>query len=341
MSPLRAISLFAAMMITPLAARAADLLPPPPMVDAPLRGAIIADPGDPGGWYIRGDVGVAINTASYSSTFDKLTNTAGGTLNVTTLTNAQNSIGDTAFIRAGVGYQFNNWFRADLTAEYQTSAAYHRVIQYPGAGLPGTSTCTAGMTCSDFYSGSVAAAAFLANGYLDMGTWNGLTPYVGAGVGFARLSMMGLTDVGVGIGSATDTSKTNLAWALMTGVAYNINSRLKLEMGYRYLNMGELVSNPIVCTDQTQCFFERQHIKLASHDFHLGMRWLFADSMGASTLVSSSAVLPSSGYASGGCCASSGAVATGAYTTGGQVVGSSRVVSGGGASGGYIASRGY
>ena len=33
------------------------------------------------------------------------------------------SIGDSAIFGVGVGYQFNNWFRGDVTGEYRTSAA--------------------------------------------------------------------------------------------------------------------------------------------------------------------------------------------------------------------------
>ena len=32
------------------------------------------------------------------------------------------------------------------------------------------------------------------NGYADLGTWSGVTPYVGAGVGFAYNKLSGFTD---------------------------------------------------------------------------------------------------------------------------------------------------
>jgi opacity protein-like surface antigen len=142
---------------------------------------------------------------------------------------------------------------------------------------------SAGSTfCQDAYSGDVGESVFLANGYVDVGTWHGLTPYVGAGVGVARLTMRGLTDTSSGQGGAaggvaSDSTTTGFAWALMTGVSYTINPRLKLEMGYRYLNMPKLTSGPIVCTSVPDCFYERQSVKMSSSDVHIGMRWMFAE----------------------------------------------------------------
>jgi opacity protein-like surface antigen len=334
MSPLRALSLAATVAIAPQVARAADMLPPPPMVEAPLRGAIIADPGEMSGWYIRGDVGVNINTATYDSTFNA-TNALGGPAPlISTLGVPQKSLGDTAFIRAGFGYQFNNWFRADITAEHHTSAQYHKTLTY-------TQFCPVGSTfCQDTYSGDVGANVFLVNGYVDLGTWYGLTPYVGAGVGLASLKMQGLTDTssgqaGTAGGTAPDTSKSGLAWAVMAGLSYNINSRLKLEMGYRYLNMPKLTSGAILCTSVPDCFFERQGVKMSSSDFHIGMRWMFADSMGSSGMFQGSSVaLPSAHPCCGGAAAGYG----GGAVVGAGGYGGGQVVSGGGYGGGQVVS---
>ena len=38
--------------------------------------------------------------------------------------------------------------------------------------------------------------------------------------------------------------------------------------------MGSLKSNPIVCSNLNGCHYEVQNLKLASHDLHIGMRWL-------------------------------------------------------------------
>jgi opacity protein-like surface antigen len=184
-------------------------------------------------------------------------------------------LGDSTIIGLGVGYKFNNWLRADVTGEYRTAGHFGAVESY------GPTFCTsASGRCYDSYSASISNAVFLANGYVDIGTWYGLTPFVGAGVGFASSTVRGLTDTGnslgaQGFGWAADKTTTNFAWALMAGLGYTVNSNLKLELGYRYLNMGTVTSAGINCTNAPACGNEVQRFKLASHDIRLGMRWMF------------------------------------------------------------------
>src|SRR6185437_8650685 len=81
---------------------------------------------------------------------------------------------------------------ADVTGEYRTSQAYNAgtsYVNYVPGGAGGTAgVCgdvTAVARCSDFYHGTVQSSVFLANGYVDLGSWYGITPFVGAGVGVA------------------------------------------------------------------------------------------------------------------------------------------------------------
>ena len=90
----------------------------------------------------------------------------------------------------------------------------------------------------------------MANGYFDLGTWHCITPFVGGGVGIAAHKFAGLTDLageprpGRRHRAATPT---NFAWAVMAGLALNVTPNLKIELGYRYLDMGTINSNPIQC----------------------------------------------------------------------------------------------
>ena len=243
-------------------AAAADLLPPPPPIPAPIPA-----PLDTSGWYIRADVGVGIDDSyAFRSTLDA-TNPSGGA--APPISRVFSNVGGSAIFGLGVGYQINNWFRADITGEYRTGASYR-------AGVAYVAGCGASF-CLDTYNANYWKAVGLVNGYVDLGTWWGLTPFVGAGVGFAYSGMNGLTDNGLGNGFAADTKKTSFAWALHAGVGYAITERLKLEASYRYLNTGTFTANPIICEATPGCFFERQSFKAASHDFRIGMRWMFAD----------------------------------------------------------------
>jgi opacity protein-like surface antigen len=239
-------------------AQAADLLPPPPPPPEPVAF---------GGWYIRGDVGVGINELSSERSTLNPFNPAGGP--APAFARVETTIGDAAITGIGVGYQFNNWLRFDGTAEYRTSAAYRAVNAY-------TAFCPANF-CQDSYTANVASGVFLANAYIDFGTWYGVTPFIGAGVGGAIHRFSGLTDVGVGSGFSPDRNVDNLAWAVMAGLGFNVTPNLKLEISYRYLDMGTLRSNPITCESIGGCFFETQSFHLTSNDVRVGFRYMFAD----------------------------------------------------------------
>ncbi len=246
------------------AAFGADLLPPPPLLEPPPP----IDVG--GGWYLRGDVGVgALQMNSWRSTLQPFDETGQSFANSGNLfVPAFASIGDTTFAGVGFGYQFNHWFRADITGEYRTEATYRAGIAganpYP---LPG------GWTGFDTYNGGVSTALFMANGYFDLGTWHCVTPFVGSGVGVAAHKFAGLTDSGGGV--ATDATPTNFAWAVMAGLALNVTPNLKIELGYRYLDMGDVKSNPVHCLQAQGCWQEVHSFNLASQDVRLGLRYAF------------------------------------------------------------------
>ena len=246
-------------------ALAADLLPPPPPVDAPLRGAIFENSG----FYVRGDAGVAINNPGPGSS----------TITGTTLTNLtydwqHESVG--AIVGLGAGYQFNSWFRADLTGEWHDGGKWTSQESYDSTGCVNTGTGR----CLDQYSAKINHGVFLANGYADLGTWGGLTPYVGVGLGTAYNSIGGITDTfptfpGTPAVSNSAT-KWTFAWALMAGMSFDVTQNLKLDVSYRYLNMGSMDGGTVVCNGACG-IRETQHFKFSSNDIRIGLRYMFGE----------------------------------------------------------------
>jgi len=268
------------------AAAAADLLPPPPAYEPPPP---ISAP-EMGGWYIRGDVGVGVN------------NVAGAQTNPTGLSTLpagdsgseswyNNAISDAALFDVGVGYQVNNWFRADVTGELRGSAGYSGLQVINIAAGP-----DAGYQAADFYKGNLSSVLGLVNAYADLGSWYGVTPYVGAGVGVSFNHFSGASDQGQigaagGLGPVSPSggvfgasTTTNLAWALMAGFDYSINHNLKLELGYRYLDYGKFRSGGSSCLsgngaagsfNVANCggAFTVASKELTSNDFRLGLRY--------------------------------------------------------------------
>src|SRR5262249_60828064 len=86
-------------------------------------------------------------------------------------------IDPTGVIGGGVGYKINQWFRTDLTVDYEWDSDWH--------GRAPCGGCAGNKTSKEW--AKVSAWTFLANAYIDLGTWSGITPYVGAGVGGSHI----------------------------------------------------------------------------------------------------------------------------------------------------------
>ena len=77
-----------------------------------------------------------------------------------------------------------------MTGEYRTKAKVKVIGSYK-------EFCGTGGTCFNAYQdANQSAAVFMANAYIDLGTWWCLTPYIGAGVGGAYNRITGINDVG-------------------------------------------------------------------------------------------------------------------------------------------------
>ncbi|MDE2469830.1 MAG: porin family protein [Bradyrhizobium sp.] len=269
----------AAALLAATAAHAADYQQPPPPVYVPPPAI-----EEFSSWYLRGDIGFSNqnvkslkldNPAQYSglSSFNQTTNfDAAGTYQI------------------GVGYQFNNWFRADITGQYRGSA------NFKGTDL--TSFPWGGATANgiDNYSASKSELLFLANAYADLGTWWCVTPFIGAGVGTARVSINGFTDTGVtnanftvgppavpvvsgppvaSFASAGSASQWNFAWALHAGLAYRVTPNVTLELAYSYVNLGDGVTGVASTFDGSSGGHVFKFNNITSNDVKLGVRWNF------------------------------------------------------------------
>jgi opacity protein-like surface antigen len=273
MSGSRALVIVGAVLAGISPARAADMLPPLPELEPPpLRGAV----EESSGFYMRGYAGAAAVSASdLRSTFSD-----GSTLASLGAVDGPVSVGDNFILGVGAGWQFTPWLRADLTAEYRGSASFQSSVTYQ---TPYSSWCLpgSGISCGDQYTGLVKTGLFLANGYFDIISWYGFTPFVGGGVGVAAYQTTGVKDAALypnfpgAFGFAPNSSGINFAWSLTGGVAYAIAPNLKFDVAYRYVNMGTFKTGAIVCNDQSNgsCHGEVQSFNMASNDILFGLRW--------------------------------------------------------------------
>jgi opacity protein-like surface antigen len=249
---------------------AADLpIAAPPMYAPP-------PPADFGGWYLRGDIG--FSNQSVNRVLD--TNAAAYNNVVVSQTS---SFGSAGIFDLGVGYQFNNWFRADVTAQWRGKSNFTGLDVVTGIGP------LAGFVGTDSYTATKSELLFLANAYVDLGTWWCVTPFIGAGIGTARVSIADFTDTGffhippfpsapvTSFNFAGRASQWNFAWAAHAGLAYKVTPSVTLELAYSYVDMGPGLTGPTFSFDQvtntTHAPFRFND--LTSHDLTLGVRWNF------------------------------------------------------------------
>lgn len=226
-------------LLLPGAAMAADMpgLVPPP-VTAPIAHILPSPTGL--AWYLRGDLGYywgRMDSAQSAAPF----------ANPTT-----NDLGSGATGGVGVGVK-SDWLRTDLTVDY-TGMKYTGTVATPGDT-----------------TAKVTAITALFNGYLDLGSWYGLTPYVGAGAGVSNLRTYDYASTAAPpfTGGLSHT-QWKFAWALMGGVAYAVAPNILVDLGYRYMDFGDVTT----ASDASGAMILKN---LAAHEVRVGVRWSFDD----------------------------------------------------------------
>lgn len=209
-------------------ARSADM--PPIFEEAP---ALVREFGS--GWYLRGDIAYRMNMRPTATMSDGVA--------ITT-----SRFEDTFVAGAGVGFKAG-WFRIDLTADYGTRTKFS-----------GSSAAV-----SPYVQASFDTITTFVNGYVDLGTWSHVTPYVGAGVGGAHIRTLSYVTP---FGNLTPNERQiNFAWAVMAGLGYNLSRNVTIDAGYRYVNLGNTHSGtPLLGPSAT--FHD-----LKGHEVRLGVRY--------------------------------------------------------------------
>jgi opacity protein-like surface antigen len=218
------------------AANAADVgRPYPPLLEsAPL---LVDEFGS--NWYLRGDIGYRWNET------DSVTN------NDPPPRVRDNDLGNSWMFGAGVGYKWE-WFRADLTVDYGSKSHF---------------LGDAGLRTNDF-TAKIDSVTGLVNIYGDLGTWYGLTPYVGAGIGFAHLRAANFEVASAQAPAVDSATKWNFAWAFMAGVSYKVYGNYNIDLGYRHVNMGD------VKTGRDEFDNQLAFKKMSADEIRLGFRYV-------------------------------------------------------------------
>jgi opacity protein-like surface antigen len=244
--------------------------PPPPLIEEPAPKLRFGD-----GWYLRGDIGYVMNDVDLEADlkvpyWDRRAGPVGpdGFVTLEHFWNAdpvqltEKSVEDSGMFGGGIGYDFG-WARVDGTVDYALASEISAIRRATILGTRGAQfstrnryVCEGDANCSAKEIGEVSRLTFLANAYVDLGEYWGITPYAGAGIGAARMAWSWSTEETCyeslggckpghrlenegGKDTLTldhgDTTNWSFAWALMAGASYRLDDNLLLDLGYRYL----------------------------------------------------------------------------------------------------------
>jgi opacity protein-like surface antigen len=210
---------------------------PLPLPDRPLPRTYDINSG----WYLRGDLGYGWGKINGTQSATGFPNTS------------SNGLGNAP--TGGIGFGIKRgWIRTDVTADYLSDMKYRGTIAAP-----------------DDVTAKMSAWSMLLNGYLDLGSWYRVSPYLGGGIGAARVKTSDYQSTAAppftgGLSSA----QWNFAWAAMAGVGFAVTPNIVADVGYRYLNLGDTKS----ATDASGAMTFKN---IAAHEVRVGLRWSFDD----------------------------------------------------------------
>jgi OOP family OmpA-OmpF porin len=146
-----------------------------------------------------------------------------------------------------VGYGFGNGLRLELEAGYRDNDV---------DGISGQTGV----------SGDVNVWSGMLNLLYDVPTGTSFTPYIGAGLGYARVKVDGAGPVN-GAAASVDDSDGVFAYQGILGMAYGLTPNLKIALDYRYFATQDPEFGTSAGTDVDS--------EYAAHTVMLGLRWEF------------------------------------------------------------------
>ncbi len=207
-----------------------------------------ADVGDPG-WY----VGLRALPAFSQAEDEAIIGGPGGTFRQTS-GGLRPSIGGGAM----VGY---HWSGRGLPVRTEIEYVYRVRLDFDteAAGPPKTG-----------YEDNVDSDGLMLNLFYDLDTWSWWRPFVGGGLGWARNSSeTRRTNIATGVSVEQDNTTDNFAYSAMAGVRVAVSRNWVAEVGYRFIDLGEIDSGrfgtgDIVTADA-----------YLAHEFLIGVVYIF------------------------------------------------------------------
>jgi len=219
------------------------------------HGSSYATSGSDSGWYVRLD-------GSYGVHHDP-----------DLVEDSSFELSDSAYdpawsIGAGIGRYFTRSLRGDLTYDYRFET-----------DVSGTaSTARSGDGLREF---GLTSHLLLANLYYDFNRHGRINPYIGIGLGavYHETSEETHPTVCPCVSSITaEGDNFDFAGALMAGVALKLRERMNVDLGYRFLYLGEAETGQVRTSSPSGVNVISSGIEvedLYAHEFRVGLRYNF------------------------------------------------------------------
>lgn len=124
------------------------------------------------------------------------------------------------------------------------------------------------------YSSTVKSQFIMTNVYYDLTNSSNFTPYIGAGIGYARLKANNSTSFR-GMTEYFSDSSNNFIWNISAGASYNINTNLAIDASYRFTDYGKVKTNHNFNIGQQYNHQIDTRSKVRGNTFNLGIRYTF------------------------------------------------------------------
>lgn len=166
----------------------------------------------------------------------------------------------------GLGYYFTPSLRGDVTVERRFEAEARGTLGDNRSGVAGVR------------SFGLESTLVMFNMYYDFDNRTRFTPYVGAGLGYVHHETKdgSVRLRGGGTGTIAGASTNDAAGAFMAGVSVALLDQLKLDVGYRFLYMGETTTGALVATPRGGAAVRSNDPtleELHAHEIKFGLRY--------------------------------------------------------------------
>lgn len=121
------------------------------------------------------------------------------------------------------------------------------------------------------YKSDIKSQFIMANVYYDFDLDSNWTPYVGAGIGYARVKADNHVS-GAGDSASLSKSSNNFAWNLTAGVSYEMTENLSIDASYRYTDYGKAKTSGDIGLG-AQRYRAHSNSKVRSNELNLGVRY--------------------------------------------------------------------